>query len=84
MQKFGPLLTACAALRHAPHPAALAPCSAKSKSKCRHRRRVFGYAATAKLLLSGHWLEAAGFVPGTVAQVEVQAGRLIITPAAVQ
>ncbi|WP_019946738.1 SymE family type I addiction module toxin [Hymenobacter aerophilus] len=51
------------------------------KIEYRHRRRAFGYAATAKLLLSGHWLQAAGFAPGTVAQVEVQAGRLIITPA---
>jgi len=39
---------------------------------------------TAKLLLQGNWLEAAGFVPGTVAAIEVQAGRLIITPAAIQ
>lgn len=39
---------------------------------------------TAKLLLQGNWLEAAGFAPGTVAAIEVQAGRLIITPAAIQ
>ena len=51
------------------------------KIEHRHRRRVYGYAATAKLMLSGRWLEAAGFAPGAVAQVEVQAGRLIITPA---
>lgn len=56
----------------------------KVKVEFRHRRRAFGYAATAKLLLSGHWLEAAGFAPGTVAAIEVQAGRLIITPAPVQ
>lgn len=54
------------------------------KIEVRHRRRRYGYAATAKIMLSGHWLQAAGFAPGTLAQVEVQAGRLIITPAPVQ
>lgn len=39
---------------------------------------------TSKLLLQGSWLEAAGFPPGAVAQVEVQAGRLLITAAPVQ
>lgn len=39
---------------------------------------------TSKLTLSGNWLAAAGFAPGAIAQVEVQAGRLIITPAAVK
>ena len=34
---------------------------------------------TAKLTLSGDWLAAAGFPPGAVALVEVQAGRLVIT-----
>lgn len=38
---------------------------------------------TSKLTLSGDWLAAAGFAPGTVAAIEVQAGRLIITAAAV-
>ncbi len=37
---------------------------------------------TSKLILSGDWLAAAGFAPGTVAAIEVQAGRLIITAAA--
>jgi hypothetical protein len=36
---------------------------------------------TSKLTLQGDWLAAAGFAPGAIAQVEVQAGRLIITPA---
>jgi hypothetical protein len=36
---------------------------------------------TSKLTLSGDWLAAAGFAPGAIAQVEVQAGRLIITTA---
>ena len=54
------------------------------KIEHRHRARRWGFVATAKLMLSGHWLEAAGFAPGTVASVEVQAGRLIITPAPVQ
>ena len=53
------------------------------KIEVRHRRRQYGYTATAKLLLSGHWLQAAGFAPGTLAQVEVQASRLIITPATI-
>jgi hypothetical protein len=39
---------------------------------------------TSKLLLRGAWLEAAGFAHGAVATIEVQAGRLIITAAAVQ
>ncbi|MFD2787371.1 SymE family type I addiction module toxin [Hymenobacter rubripertinctus] len=56
----------------------------KIKIETRHRPRRWGFVSTAKLLLSGHWLQAAGFQPGTVAQVEVQTGRLIITPAAVQ
>lgn len=36
---------------------------------------------TSKLILSGNWLEAAGFAPGCIAHVEVAAGQLIITPA---
>jgi hypothetical protein len=36
---------------------------------------------TSKLTLSGDWLAAAGFAPGTTAAIEVQAGRLIITAA---
>ncbi|MBD2768458.1 type I addiction module toxin, SymE family [Hymenobacter sp. BT664] len=36
---------------------------------------------TSKLMLQGNWLEAAGFAPGTIATIEVQAGRLVITPA---
>ncbi|GAA3987092.1 SymE family type I addiction module toxin [Hymenobacter antarcticus] len=39
---------------------------------------------TSQLRLQGNWLAAAGFAPGTVAAIEVQAGRLIITPAPVQ
>ena len=39
---------------------------------------------TSKLLLQGNWLAAAGFAPGTVAAIEVQAGRLIIIAAPVQ
>ncbi len=35
---------------------------------------------TAKLTLAGDWLAAAGFAPGAVALVEVQYGRLVITP----
>jgi hypothetical protein len=35
---------------------------------------------TARLLLLGNWLAAAGFGPGVVAVVQVEAGRLIITP----
>lgn len=35
-----------------------------------------------ELLLRGDWLAAAGFAPGAVAVVQVEAGRLIITPAA--
>ena len=58
--------------------------SRKIKVERRHRPRVYGYAATAKLMLSGHWLQAAGFAPGTIAAIEVQAGRLIITAAPVQ
>ena len=58
--------------------------SRKIKVERRHRPRVYGYAATAKLMLSGHWLQAAGFPPGSIATVEVQAGRLVITPAPVQ
>ncbi|NVO30262.1 SymE family type I addiction module toxin [Hymenobacter lapidiphilus] len=54
------------------------------KIEYRNRARRWGFVATAKIMLSGHWLQAAGFQPGTVAQVEVQAGRLIITPAVVQ
>jgi hypothetical protein len=46
-------------------------------------RRRYDTTITSKLLLQGNWLEAAGFGPGTVA-IEVQAGRLIITPAAIQ
>ncbi|UYZ60199.1 SymE family type I addiction module toxin [Hymenobacter latericus] len=38
-------------------------------------------AVTSSLRLQGDWLEAAGFAPGTVALVHVEAGRLIITPA---
>ena len=41
-------------------------------------------AITSKLMLQGDWLAAAGFAPGTVAAIEVQAGRLIITAAPVQ
>ena len=39
-------------------------------------------AVTSSLRLQGDWLEAAGFAPGTVAVVQVENGRLIITPAA--
>ena len=39
---------------------------------------------TAKLILQGDWLAAAGFPPGATALVEVQAGRLTITAAPVQ
>lgn len=35
---------------------------------------------TSKLTLQGDWLTAAGFPPGAIATVEVQAGRLVITP----
>ena len=41
-------------------------------------------AITSRLMLQGDWLTAAGFPPGTVATIEVPAGRLIITPAPVQ
>lgn len=34
---------------------------------------------TARLLLLGNWLAAAGFGPGVVAEVQVEAGRLVIT-----
>ncbi len=47
-----------------------------------HFRRLHPQlSTTSKLTLSGDWLAAAGFAPGTIAQVEVQAGRLIITTA---
>lgn len=36
---------------------------------------------TSKLILQGDWLTAAGFPPGAVAVVQVQAGQLVITPA---
>ena len=39
---------------------------------------------TSQLRIQGNWLAAAGFAPGTVAAIEVQAGRLIITAAPVQ
>lgn len=39
---------------------------------------------TSQLRLQGNWLAAAGFAPGTVAAIEVHAGRLVITLAAVQ
>jgi hypothetical protein len=47
----------------------------------RHYRQLHPHlSTTSKLLLQGDWLTAAGFPPGTVAVVEVQAGRLTITP----
>jgi len=34
---------------------------------------------TARLMLLGNWLADAGFTPGAVAVVQVEAGRLTIT-----
>ncbi|RTQ52296.1 type I toxin-antitoxin system SymE family toxin [Hymenobacter gummosus] len=39
-------------------------------------------AVTSSLRLQGDWLEAAGFPPGSTAVVHIEAGRLVITPAA--
>ena len=46
---------------------------------CHPQQRI-----TSQLRIQGNWLAAAGFPPGTVAAIVVQAGRLIITPAPVQ
>ena len=46
---------------------------------CHPQQRI-----TSQLRIQGNWLAAAGFPPGSIAAVEVQTGRLIITPAPVQ
>lgn len=45
---------------------------------CHPQQRI-----TSQLRMQGNWLAAAGFPPGSIATVEVQAGRLIITPATI-
>ena len=50
------------------------------KVACHFRQLHPHLSTTAKLTLQGDWLAAAGFPPGAVALVEVQAGRLTITP----
>ena len=44
-------------------------------------QRQYSTRITSKLLLQGNWLEAAGFPPGTVASIAIEAGRLTITAA---
>jgi len=57
------------------------PTTPRRLKVARHYRSLHPQlSTTSKLLLQGDWLTAAGFPPGTVATVEVQAGCLIITP----
>ena len=46
---------------------------------CHPQQRI-----TSQLRIQGNWLAAAGFPPGSIATVEVHAGRLIITADPVQ
>ncbi|GAA4382067.1 SymE family type I addiction module toxin [Hymenobacter koreensis] len=46
-----------------------------------HKRLHPRPAVTSSLRLQGDWLQAAGFAPGTTALIQVEAGRLVITPA---
>ena len=38
-----------------------------------------GFTIRPKLILSGKWMEKAGFLPSTLINVEVQFGKLVIT-----
>lgn len=38
-----------------------------------------GFTIRPKLILSGKWLEKAGFLPSSHIEVEIEEGRLIIT-----
>jgi hypothetical protein len=50
------------------------------KVRTHYRQLAPQLRTTARLLLLGNWLAAAGFGPGITAVVQVESGRLIITP----